>query len=59
MPWTAEDMKAKGAKRPADAARIANAVRERCLSEGGDEKYCDGFAIRVALGKTNKPGRKE
>ena len=43
----------KGAKRPAKAAKIANAIRRRCLSKGGSEKECDRLAIVVALSKTN------
>ena len=54
MPWTADDMRKKGAKRPAKAASIANAVRARCLKDGGSEKKCDRLAITVALAKTNK-----
>ena len=59
MPWTAADMERKGAKQPAKAAGIANAVRADCLAKGRDESYCDEFAIRVALAKVNAPGRKE
>uniref|UniRef100_A0A6H1ZGW8 Uncharacterized protein n=1 Tax=viral metagenome TaxID=1070528 RepID=A0A6H1ZGW8_9ZZZZ len=54
MPWTAEDMKAKGAKRPELAARVANAVRGKCIAAGGDEKTCDGRAIRIALAQSNR-----
>jgi len=52
MPWTAEQMKAKGAKDGAAAAEIANAVLKRCQDEGG--KDCEGMAIRIALAKVNK-----
>jgi len=47
MPWTADDMKKKGAKDAAKAARIANAI----LRETGNE----GLAIRVALARANIP----
>lgn len=53
MPWTAEQMTAKGAKDGAKAARIANAVLKRCRAKGG--KDCEGMAIRIALGRTNHP----
>ena len=55
MPWTADDMRRKGAKRPEQAARIANAIRSRCLSDGGSESACDRIAIATALARTNKP----
>ncbi|HUX16655.1 MAG TPA: hypothetical protein VMW52_09300 [Phycisphaerae bacterium] len=55
MPWSAADMKAKGAHDGAKAAAIANAVLERCRSRGGpDAGRCEELAIRIALAKTNK-----
>ena len=56
MPWTAADMKKKGAQNPAEAARIANTVLRRCQDEGG--KDCEGMAIRVALAQSNKDTRR-
>jgi len=49
MPWSDSDMKAKGARRPALAARAANAV----LAAGKP----DASAIRIGLSKSNKPKR--
>ncbi len=46
-PWTADDMRRKGARdNPARAAEIANAI----LRGGGSE----GVAIATALARTNK-----
>jgi len=54
MPWTGDDMRRKGAKRPEQAARMANANRQRCLKDGGSESACDRIAIITALARTNK-----
>ena len=49
-PWSADDMKAKGARRRfAAAARVANGV----LKDTGDE----GKALRIALAYANKARR--
>ena len=57
MPWTASDMKAKGAKRPERAAKIANAVLAACQARAETSKQlaqCEGLAIATALARTNK-----
>jgi len=48
-------MKAKGARNPAKAARVANAVYRVCLAGGGSDKTCAPKAIRIALSQTNNP----
>lgn len=57
MPWSAQDMTAKGAKDGAKAARIANAVLRRCLEAASTDrqrKNCEASAIRIALARTNR-----
>ena len=54
MPWSADEMKAKGAHKPEQAARMANAIRAQCLASGKPEKECDRIAIATALARTNK-----
>lgn len=54
MPWTAEDMKAKGAKDPAKAAEIANAVLADCRNGGKTEEHCEQMAIVIALANVNR-----
>ena len=49
MPWSAPDMKAKGARRPAVAAKVANAA----LAGG----HSDASAIRIGLEASNNPKR--
>ncbi|MDD4891254.1 MAG: hypothetical protein PHU85_15140 [Phycisphaerae bacterium] len=51
MPWTAEDMKKKGATEPVKAAAIANAILRDCQSRGGSN--CERLAIATALARTN------
>lgn len=56
MPWSADEMKAKGAHRPDVAASAANSALAYCLRTGG--KDCEGYAIRVGLSASNKrPGK--
>lgn len=60
MPWTAESMRAKGAKRPGVAAKVANDYLRMCLDSGRPAKQCEASAIRIGLfasnrGKENKP----
>ena len=58
MPWTADEMKAKGAHtNPAKAAEIANGILASCLKRGG--KNCERIAIATALARTNKNTGKE
>ena len=52
MPWTAEEMKAKGASDGERAAAIANAVLRECRANGGPN--CERLAIATALAKVNK-----
>jgi len=50
MPWTASDAPST-VKTPAKRkkwAEIANAVREECIADGGEEKECDAQAKIVA-----------
>ena len=62
MPWTAAEMAAKGAKRPAEAAKIANHVLTSCRARGGGpisrrtgkRVSCEALAIATALARTNK-----
>lgn len=58
MPWTAEDMRKKGARDPARAAAIANETLARCLRRGGKQKVCEVRAIIRALFIVNKTGAK-
>ena len=57
MPWTAEDMAKKGAKRPEVAARTANGILKACLVAGGSPKVCEPKAIRLGLWQSNKGGK--
>lgn len=52
MPWTADDMRRKGARDGDKAARMANAILESCRAKGG--KDCERIAIATALARTNK-----
>jgi len=55
MPWTAEEMKAKGARtNPAQAAKQANDILRECLADGKDPKNCERIAIATALARTNR-----
>ena len=54
MPWTAQDMANKGAKRPGVAMRIANTVLLKCLADGHPRAHCEVKAIRVGLATSNK-----
>ncbi len=52
MPWAVSDVegKIKGLS-PSQKARwvgIANNARKDCIKSGKIEKYCDGYAIRIA-----------
>lgn len=54
-PWTADDMARKGARKPEQAARIANAVLASCLASAETEqqrKKCEGLAIATSLART-------
>ena len=52
MPWTAAEMKQKGAQNPAKAAEIANAILSECQARNG--KNCERIAIATALARTNR-----
>ena len=58
MPWSASEMASKGAKRPELAARIANAVLEKCQSTVNNKNKgrCEEMAIRIALARSNRGG---
>lgn len=53
-PWTPDEMKAKGAKRPDVAANVANRVYKACLKAGGTDKTCAPKAIIRGLGVSNR-----
>lgn len=57
MPWSASDMLAKGAKNPAKAAEIANAILASCRAKGGG-KECERIAIATALARTNPKSKR-
>lgn len=54
MPWTAEEMAKKGAKKPAVAAEVANRVYRQCLQSGKGDKECAPMAIKVGLSVSNR-----
>ncbi len=59
MPWTYEDAvkhskEANTEKKQKQWAAVANSVLERCVSNGGDQKTCEGKAISQASGVIKK-----
>jgi hypothetical protein len=58
MPWDKAQMRRKGARQPAVAAKVANQRRRRCLAKGGTEKACDVSAIRIGLHASNQRRRR-
>ena len=56
MPWTAEQMKAKGAHKGHVASSAANSALAYALRTG--KKDAEGYAIRVGLSASNKKLRK-
>ncbi len=56
MPWTTTDVKdhVKGLSDKQQEAwvKIANGVRDKCMTDGGTEGDCDAQAIKVASGMT-------
>ena len=61
MPFTASDSTkhtklADTPKKRKQWAEVANSIRERCLSKGGDEKKCDASGIKAANGVLKNAG---
>ena len=58
MPFTASSAKKhkKGlsSSQAKKWSKIANSVRDNCLTAGGTEKHCDGQAIRAANSRAKK-----
>jgi len=57
MPWTPQQMAAKGAKNSAKAAEMANAILRTCRAKGGG-KECERIAIATALARTNPKSKR-
>jgi len=57
MPWTPQQMAAKGAKNSAKAAEMANAILRTCRARGGG-KECERIAIATALARTNPKSKR-
>jgi len=58
MPWKIEDVdshiKGLSDKEKGQWISVANSAREKCIADGGDEKECDGRAIRIANASVKK-----
>jgi hypothetical protein len=58
MPWTADEMRAKGARKPDVAAGAANDALARLTAKGVSAKKAEVSAIRIGLWASNRGKRK-